>query len=704
MSYDQPAKSSRPRDAADALQQLDKALANTMEEKGFRVVALTSDIGTGKSTSIIGHIWGQAKVGKAPPKLVYVVSTDTEVIWLLTHLVGNGTFTVNEVEHYINLDGRPVAIRSMRQYLAQFDEFSRYTDCTVVIDVNWYPTVEDEVAFARLLSWLAAGKGNEGFRVCCVLFMSAFESQRTVAAFEKWVGNVLRLDCTGIESPEVDIETAQEGWKENLQHILLEVLQKKRVVVGTERFWEFDGLEDEPFDTLTGEVTFAFREDEDRVKDSIQSLKAAPLVAIDADTPFSASIAGLGIFISPGVARKNLLVPGIMQVVMKERNLRWYELLRHYSWVTKSSESSAASGPSRIRFLCPASEEELQNREEVSENLGLAWNGDFMFTVLAFFCGWPGCHLSRIPMRRPANDYVFAEAVNRLFVLGCIQKNTETEGTYECASLGAKIMENFLAETERRHDFHLTYLLSRVQLRENESPEVRRIVARLVAVAYYGPRKIFSVGNDNSSTQTYRDSLPAVISGRAHAGALWVGVGICAALEAVGVHVGEDIGPSCLQGCFLVSVEDVRKVIKHAKELEKVLGLEPANALDWINQPLTEAQLRSIDGDMMWAWLHRIGLFQNTAHRSGVERVVDCVSLEEFQANMKEEPLRAQEIRVHCWKVTTGGGDFNAFYLSLEEEEGQTWARDLTWVPPEALQDIPTKTNIAWPEVVAKTF
>ncbi|KAI1798644.1 hypothetical protein F4811DRAFT_547723 [Daldinia bambusicola] len=701
----------KARDLSHALKQLDEVLASTVEnDNRCEVVALTTDIGAGKSTSVLDHIWKRAKAGRAPPKLIYLVSTDTEAAWLQTHLVKT-IFTPDEVETRASLDGRPIVIRSVRQYAAQFDEISRYKHCTVIVDVNWYPTVEDEMAFALLLSLAAEArtkKGEEEFRMCYVLFMSAFESRRTVAAFEKWVGHVLRLDCTGFNSPNINIETAREGWEKQLQNTLSEVLPHKRVIMGADRLWGFDGIEDGLFDSVTGEVMFdRFREDEDTVGEKLQVLEASPLVVVDPDTPFSTRIENLGMFVSPGVIHKDLLTPGLMQIVLRERRLRWHELLRHYSWVKKSSEISATSGtsgPSNIRFLCPASDEDLKAREVASEDLGRAWNVDFMFTVLAFLYGWHDRRINCIPMRRPANDYVFAEAVNRLYVLGCIRKSTKVQGGYECTTLGDKIMDSFFGETKHRHNFHLMYLLCRVQLRQGESSEVRRVIARLAAVAYQGPRWVFSVDEDAPTTQRYRDSLPPVIQGRAHAGALWVGAGICASLEAAGVQVQDDISETIRQGCFLVSVENVREVICRAKQFEAILGLEPVDTTDWINTPLDEAQLRSIDEDMMWSWLHRICLVQHTPLHSNIVGVVDCVSFEDFQANMAEECLRAQDVRKHCWTVTAGGGDFCAFYLSLEEEKGQVWARDLTWVPPQAIQDVPKKTNTAWPEVVLKMF
>ncbi|KAI2780505.1 hypothetical protein F4815DRAFT_499229 [Daldinia loculata] len=703
-SGSQNVEDSAPQVLGEALSQLDEALASIVEEKGVRVVAITTHIGAGKSTVIVDHIWRQAKAGKAPPSIIYVVSTLVESILLRDYLSESGTFTEDQLEHSLEDTYLPVMIRSALQFLKQFEKLSLKKNCTVVVDVNWYPSVEDEIAFGRLISWLSAAKEGEGdSSLCCVLLMSAFESQRTVAAFERRIGKVLRLDRTGFEHPKVDIEIQQgEGWKDQVGQILLDTLyQDKKVVVATDSIWDFEYLEDEPLANLIGEVYFVEHENVETVGKHLKLLKQAPILVIGVETPFSTKIEGLGMFVSTGSAlRTNRLVPGLMQIVRMDRGLSWLEVLRQHSWVSKSA-GVGSSGPSGARFLCPAGEEELKARGEHTEDLGRAWNVDFMFTALAHFHTWPGRQLSRMPTRRPPNDYVFADAVRRLLILGCI-KQSEEYGTYECTPLGATIMERRQQEFKDKFEFHVAYLLARTRLKEGERPEVLRVLIRLAAIAHNGVKFLFHRAQD-TDTSKLRELLPPLIRGRAHAGTMWIALGLYLLCETVGFEAGEEslteVGP------FVVQVEQMRSISPVVKAIEGEFGLPiiPADS-SWMDQPLKEAELQSIDKDMMWAWLHRIGASEPAESPSGVETITDWVSLEDFGVKMNKEIIQQRDIRTYCDVVTMGGRAFTAFYLQLKEKDGQRWARYLTWIPPEAIQDLKEKTGLSVTAAVGKTF
>ncbi|KAI0850460.1 hypothetical protein F5Y00DRAFT_38501 [Daldinia vernicosa] len=688
----------------EAVSQLETVLASTMENKEVRVVALTTHIGEGKSTAVIDRIWRQAKVGKAPPTIIYVVSTLTESA-LLHGYLSEGKFTPDELDSLEKPTGRPISIRSASEFLQRFGELHEDQDRTVVVDITWYPNLEDEIALGGLIKWLSGAK-EKGLSICCVLLMSEFESQRTVAAFEKWVGNVLRVDLTGSRHPKVRIEVQQgEGWKDQVRQTLLDALdQEKKVVVATNGLLDLEYLGREPFESKLGQLSFEDHETVNTVAGHLAVLKRAPVIVVDAETPFSTNIKDLGVVVSLGSSlRTNLLIPKLMQVVRKDRDLSWLEVLRQHSWASKSA-AVGGSGPSAVRFLCPAGEEELKARGEHAEDLGRAWNEDFMFTALACFYNWPGRRLSRMPTRQPPNDYVFADAVRRLLVLGCIREGKQ-EGTYECTPLGTCITRMRQNEFKDKFNFHVTYFLARIQLRrlKDESPEVLRVLIRLAAIAHFGVKFLYHFAEEMDADKL-RKWLPALIRGRAHAGAMWIALGAYLLCEAVGLG-REDTGMAAI-GLGAVDLQVLATVSIHVQLFERQfdLGDMPRDASGWMNKALTEAQLRSIDEDMMWAWLHRIGSFEPAGNPSGAGTMVDWVSLEEFGVKMNKEIIQESDIREYCNATTEGRGAFSAFYLLLKEKDGKRWARHLTWIPPEAIQDLKEKTGLSVTTAVGKTF
>ncbi|OTA70841.1 hypothetical protein K449DRAFT_393809 [Hypoxylon sp. EC38] len=692
----------------DVERQIDEVLMDTMEKNRVNIVAVTSQPGA-ETPSLLSHIWQRAKEGKAPASLVYMVPSDTEAL-LVSQLLRESESLVEEDigEGIVGLD-TPIMIISFRDYVRELKKITWDSNRTIVVDVNWYSTVADEIALGHLISWAQSlteqmdASGTKG-HVAIILLMSAFESKRTVEAISKHLGRITRLECTEIQAPSVNIEIMKSGWQANVEGILeIFYQQGRRVVLATDAWANWDGLSSDRFHDRIKSIPSSASSRLEKRAAELDILKKASVVAVDPELPYSARIENLSLVLSDGIARKRrVLIPNIMQVVVKDRDLLWYEIMRHRSWALKSARLETPT-PTQIRFLSPIGEDELRKRGESRENLGPAWNGDFMFMVLASIHSWPDRHVNQMPMRSPANHYLYVEAVRRLLVLGCIKESTKVEWTYECTDLGENIMRRYWDRDVLECDFQVVFLLARISLKRQENAEVLRVLVRIAALVRLGLDKLYWV-EGHTDIDMLRRCCPPLIRDRAHAGAVWIGLSLFLLWEERDQR-GSDIEEShwSHEG-FCVDCESARSVKGAVAQLESELGLNSIKPETWTSQPLTEQQLLSIDRDMMWAWLHRIASFSAQGNPSRIEKPADCVSWADLTVNMKNEVIQEGPIRKYCNKLTEGRGAFFAFYLSLfEDAKGQLRASQMTWLPPEAFQEIPEKSGLQWPDAAEKT-
>ncbi|KAI0109273.1 hypothetical protein F4776DRAFT_674849 [Hypoxylon sp. NC0597] len=695
-------------DWMDVERRIDEVLLDTMENNRVNVIAVTSQPGAETTSSMLSHIWQRAKGGKAPAGLVYMVSSDTEAVLVSRLLRENESLADVDIgEGIVRLD-TPIMILSFYDYVRELKKLNWDSNRTIVVDVNWYATVADEIALGHLISWATslkeqAASGTEG-HVAIILLMSAFESKRTIEAFTKHLGKVIRLECTKVQSPSVDMEIMKDGWQAKVEGILDTLYQQgRRVVLATDAWANWEGLKSDRFRDSIDSIPNSSSSRPEKRAAELSILEKSPVVVVDPELPYSARIENLGLVLSDGVARKRrLLVPDIMQVVVKDRDLLWYEMMRHQSWASKSARLETST-PAHIRFLSPIGEDELRKRGEPAENLGPAWNGDFMFMVLASIHSWPDRHVNQMPMRSPANHYLFVEAMRRLLVLGCIKESTKLEWTYECTDLGESIMGRYWDQNALECDFQVAFLLARISLKRQESTQVLRVLVRIAALVRLGLGKFYWI-EGHIDVDMLRRCCPPLVRDRANAGTVWIGLSLFLLWEERDMcGSGGEEGYWSHEG-FCVDCESARSVRSTVKQLEGEFGLNPVQPENWTAHPLTEQQLLSVDRDMMWAWLHRVASFPAQGNPSGVEKATDCVSWADLRVNLKNEVIQAGPIRQYCHKVTEGRGAFFAFYLSLfEDAKGQLRASQMTWLPPEAFQEVPEKSGLQWPDAVEKT-
>ncbi|XXH03214.1 hypothetical protein Hte_009611 [Hypoxylon texense] len=212
---------------------LDGTLAKAIGEDGVKVVTLTSLPGIGKNTALIRHIWDQARAGKAPRKVVYVVVSDTEALLLQKWMLDSKAIVEEDMGDGKALSDNPFTLCSLRECFQALQEKAWDTDRTVIVDVNWYPTVREEIAFGHFRSWVrgvteAAANGNR-VHVAIILLMSTFESERTTVPFHEMIimemmmemmMEILPIDVTHWPYPALQVEPLEAGWKEKAGEIV----------------------------------------------------------------------------------------------------------------------------------------------------------------------------------------------------------------------------------------------------------------------------------------------------------------------------------------------------------------------------------------------------------------------------------------------------------------------------------------------------
>lgn len=342
------------------LEMLDRALAKATEENRVEVVALTSLPGIGKSTALIRHIWDLAKAGKAPGKVVYIVFSDTEASLIRTWLLQSGGVVKDDMGDGKVRSDNPFTLCSLRECFQVLQEKAWDANRTVIVDVNWYPTVRDEIAFGYLLSWTrglkaAVAKGND-VHVAILLLMSTFESERTVIPFERMLTTVIAFDLTDWRYPTPKAEALEVGWKEKVGDIVQGVLDEGgRVVLGSHIWQDWPGIQSGRLDPdLVDDVPCTYVPAEDRLVTEQRSIEKARVLALHPLVPYSTRVEQMRLFLTPGVVEGcHILYPELMQVVVDDRELEWCERLRQYSWVLKSMGGGSPEA-NQIRFLGPA--------------------------------------------------------------------------------------------------------------------------------------------------------------------------------------------------------------------------------------------------------------------------------------------------------------------------------------------------------------
>lgn len=216
MSFRQP----HPQNLAWKAKQtvIDDFLRTSLANKKTSVAYLKAAHGTGKSTTLLKHVYEVAQSVSEKPKITYVMSRAAETAALtkwLDESVGPGVF--QQVLDTPLTPNIPFTVTSYNTFVGSMPQNPIREGILLVVDVELTPSLWGELVFGMLL----APTQSEDPAVT-ILLMAPHLSKRTVTAFEKVVGTMKIIDIQD-PSPPLRVRYVQEdgnGWAETARAII----------------------------------------------------------------------------------------------------------------------------------------------------------------------------------------------------------------------------------------------------------------------------------------------------------------------------------------------------------------------------------------------------------------------------------------------------------------------------------------------------
>ncbi|KAI0440096.1 hypothetical protein F4803DRAFT_564032 [Xylaria telfairii] len=704
---------------------IDKHLEDTVKNPGVTVMSVTSPPASGKSTTLVQHISELARTSKAPKRVLYVVSTDVEELYISSWLQAHGILVTSDGVGGV----RGVQVVTSETMVKMFtDQKMPWPDhLTIVLDINWYPTVDDEVALALVLH--RAGQIQESHRsmdihMAIVLLMSGFESPRTIHAFRKCTGHILRLSNN--EFHQVQLKHLKEGWKGDVR-ASIGLCKEGRVVYST---GEKDMLSWRrlPFKDVVPvlEARDPSLSSNHTLRTNIDALRNDKVLWACGEMPFAVALNNVTLVLCSGdIGHTTRLDPRITQTVYYERRMTFSEILRVLSWGVRSDQYGSSTN---VVFAVPAANyaQLKEQAEPERDDLGNAWNRDLSFLILKIFKIWPGARARKFPTR-PFPDFLsFTDRIRGLLVVGCIERHGVG---WKCTELGLEIL-NIWAEMGSVLSFNVVFLLARLTLMVRHSRPrsvVVLVLLHMAAIAQVGSSAFVKVNKISFNLETLIKAFaPIVPEEKRYAGYLWMALG----LYLYGCRHGliDDAVPESKCSEFPevagldVDAEAGTAIAEFASVFAEHLGINLGKVLEtnWDRQEPTQDDVAMIDRELMWAWLHRIAMFWPSPLSEWEDQVTDMVSLQRFFISMDKEPMDALRIRQLSNRQNQANGAFYALYegINLVEKEAEAeddsgssagrwsgyYCQNMTWIPATAFADVEDKSGCIWPDAVGRSM
>ncbi|KAI3322277.1 hypothetical protein HD806DRAFT_523627 [Xylariaceae sp. AK1471] len=673
--------------------QLNRHLEDAVLCPGVSVLSLASQPATGKSTTLIQHICELAKMNKAPRKVRYVVSSGVEARFIESWFLAHGVMKPSTAWEAVN----QVEVITTEALIKLFGDASSWPDqITIVFDINWYPTVDDEMALGLLLHHASKAKErveeekDVAIHIAIMLLMSGFVSTRTIEAFRSLLGRITEINLLHIHhdySGQLRRYMGDGDWQGALHDNVQQIWREKgRVVLGDGRAWTWDGFEEDHKDLdQMPEAPDVGYSPEKIIDLELQTLKESKGVIVNGDLPFTVGLANVHLVACTGkIDICQTLEPRLMQLVQGcRRRMMWPEILRMVSWGIRSSEYGR-------RPICFDMIGMGQTMEEVEEragpdldDLGRAWNEDLPFLLLSIFRNWP-CH------------------IRRLRLLDCIAKPGASDTGYHCTSFGRLVLEVWKT-AHKQLSFHVAFLLARVVLMRQgrrANHRVMQVLIYMAAIAHEGLDRLFEVQGP-AKARALRSGVAPLVRDRFYAGGLWIALALFLRCRKTSQFQGEGFWRP-FNG-LAVDNSVVRQIWDTIEVFASVVGTRLFGniaGVDWEATALDEAELSTVDQELMWAWLHRIVMFTEKPLSDASDAVVDCASFKRFSIDMGRELIDAEVVREESAGQNQGGGGFFAIYQHVLPEgdgvgdlgpEARFICRGVTWIPAPAFKEVPKK-------------
>ncbi|KAI0968639.1 hypothetical protein F4678DRAFT_474383 [Xylaria arbuscula] len=679
----------------EAKEQLNQFLEDAVSNPGPTVLSLASQPATGKSTSLIKHIAERAYISKAPRLVLYIVSTVVEAqfikSWLVRHSVATTTGSLGS-----RVQVEVVTVDMFSAGVSVEENWSR--DLTIIFDINWYPTVDDEIALAFILHRAAELKTSVekmcmGNHLAIVLLMSGYESSRTLRAIRRHVGNFTRINLLHHHHQYPDLKTLDENWEDTVRELVGSALAGGgRVVIEDDNWIQEDDLDIRRAE-VDKDIASPLLPRTTTTITNITNLEEARVLKSADEVPYAVGLKDVNLVVCTGLAGKSLMIDPLFQqlIATTKRRMTTFEMARFLSWGIRSPKYT---GPG-VTFCVPQNWYEPEGSAALDrEDMGKAWNQHLPILLLTVFDNWPSYRLAQLPIRPPADRAIFDDGLFRLCTLGCIIPGAlgGIGGAYQCTELGRQILKIW-KQTDKILDFHVTFLLARVAIMHRDptaSPLVVSVLIHMAAIAHRGTGAFMSVRRPVNMNELSFCFPPIIPEERRRAGGLWAALGLymhCLDTFANGGFITLVPGIT-LDTRIGLNIRDWCRAFESA-----VLTASPHSRIpiNWHTQRLSQAEMKAIDEELALAWFHRIVLFRPDPRFEGSDHVVDTSSYERFEIDMRTELLHASEINMNNHDGPDTTDRLYAIYENLQKMEDGADANEdlptrficsgLTWIP-----------------------
>ncbi|KAI1134683.1 hypothetical protein F5Y05DRAFT_421874 [Hypoxylon sp. FL0543] len=646
----------------------------------LNVTGITSMPASGKSTTMVSYIIQLAQEKRVPDRVIYVIPDATERLllskWLLQHSASRSS--------HVTITG----IMDFLRWLTNDDGVGSQA-ITLLIEVNWYPTTEEELLFAELVEWGQRRMKSKDCRTAIVLLMSIFESERTMDLLKDSFG---LNSVKGLSFPSLHTwpkgRALSSDWDEVVSDMMGNAIaQGGRVIkTGPRRFRGYGAIGAE--ETVLPPKWVAYG----GIAGLVDDMNTRPVLSIRKPLNYSSEFPGLRIFLSQGDTESIEMDAKASQLVRKVRKLEPCELLRNASWLVKS-----VSNPEEdVTFLTshPAPPAIYNSRVEA---FGPAWNADLVATVLSLVKIRGGKFLGEMHIRRVPNRLLWGEGLRRLCLLQCLERD-QVFGTYRATDFGGLVYQTIM---DHQVDFHVAYLLS--MARSQSDLVVQRVLIRIAALSHV--RLMLTFDPEQRPTLQERRAVCApLVRDQVQSGYIWQLLGIYLAIDngdEVGFFRDDEMDISI--GKFTLFAPQAIQVQRFVKRVESRYNLLQGE-FSWRDRTLSEDQTKAINRALMWSWLHRMVWLhpQPRLGNQGCEIGVDIVSSMECQVDMPDELMDAPNIRQSAVRTNEGGG-IVAIYAELFQGQSDILVADsLTSIPAASFNEVQEKTGIKWPAAVMR--
>ncbi|OTA78080.1 hypothetical protein M434DRAFT_402292, partial [Hypoxylon sp. CO27-5] len=659
----------------------------------LNVTGVTSMPATGKSTTMVSYIIQLAREGRVPERVIYVIPDSTERLLLSEWLIQNRGVNEQELGDGRLASKNKVTLSETRDFL----QYLRAADgsvsqaVTLLIDISWYPTVEEELMFAELVEWGRQRMNSPNCRTAIVLLMSIFESQRTMDLLRDSFGP----ECIrGLTFPSLHNWPKAEALHPNSGMFVSNTLHQARanggriIKTGLSSFPGYNMDDEEELYLPCAGIL------ETTPRYLIGEMKVFPFLSIDQPLCYSTKFTGLRVFLSDDKTMAPEMDNKTFQWMIKSRKLEGCELIRHKSWVVKSD-----SIPGHVKFLTTYSAITVPPSVTPRvESFGPAWNADLLATVLSLVNMRGGRFLSQMNIRRVPNQLFWAEGLRRLYILGCLERD-QVFGTYRASNFGASVCQAIL---DHQVNFHVAYLLSMARLEPDVV--VKKVLIRMAALFHIQPRRVLVFNRrDRPTLKEMQNASAPLVRNEVQSGYIWQALGVYLALNN-GVPLG-GVGPGILTiGKFTVFPSEAKHVGRFVERVESKYAISQDD-FSWINGSLSAQQTRVINRALMWSWLHRSVWFPPQPDIMGPnkEKGIEIVSSMECEVEMRGELIDAPYIREVALRTREQGGIVAIYAELYQNRDGHLLPGILTSIDPDCLNEIKEKTGIEWPEAVMRT-